>query len=434
MISGPLPEDEPARLQTLGRYVILDTMAEQEFDDATALASYICGTPISLISLVDQKRQWFKSRVGLDVSETSRAESFCAHTLTEPGTLIVEDALRDPRFAENPLVLGDPNIRFYAGAPLIAPNGHVLGTLCVIDTKPRDLAAPQVAALEALARQVMALFESRLRLLDNRKAADALLQSEKLAAVGRLASSIAHEINNPLEAITNLLYLSRRQAILPEVKDLLDQAEIELRRVSIVANQKLRFHKQALEPRAVPCASLVSSTLALYESRLQNAGIVVQERMRVNPPVECWEADISQVLGNLLANAVDAMPNGGRLLVRSRKTRDGKTGGAYFALTVADTGTGMALETRHNAFQPFFTTKGIGGSGLGLWLSKTIMERHGGKISIRSTQRYGCPGTVVVLHLPLRDDVDSPACPPADEASCAWADLRGQTEQSPSRR
>ncbi len=412
-----MPEDETARLQALRRYAILDTMAEQEFDDATALASYICGTPISLISLVDQNRQWFKSKVGLDVSETSRAESFCAHTLTEPRVLVVEDALRDPRFAENPLVLGDPNIRFYAGAPLITPNGHVLGTVCVIDTQPRTLSPPQIAALEALSRQVMALFESRVRLLDNRKAADALLQSEKLAAVGRLASSIAHEINNPLEAVTNLLYLCRRQAIMPDVKQWLDEAEIELRRVSTVANQKLRFHRQALRPKPVCCENLVSSTLALYESRLQNANIVVEQHLREKRPVECWEADICQAIGNLVSNAVDAMPSGGRLVVRSRKTKDWKTGKTYLALTVADTGTGMTLQTQHHAFEPFFTTKGIGGSGLGLWITKTIMERHQGKILVRSTQRPERPGTVVVLQLPLWKEASSPLASPITEAA-----------------
>jgi two-component system, NtrC family, sensor kinase len=418
MVPGPIPEDELARLQALQRYNILDTMAEQEFDDATALASYICGTPISLISLVDQDRQWFKSKVGLDVSQTSRAESFCAHTLTEPRTLIVEDALCDPRFAENPLVLGDPNIRFYAGAPLITPSGHVLGTVCVIDTKPRTLSTPQIAALEALSRQVMALFESRVRLLDNRRAADALLQSEKLAAVGRLASSIAHEINNPLEAVTNLLYLCRRQAIMPDVKQWLDEAEIELRRVSAVANQKLRFQQQPLRPKAVPCGSLITSTLALYESRLQNARIIVEQRMRVNLLVECWESDICQAIGNLVANAVDAMPAGGRLVIRSRKTKDWKTGKRSLAITVADTGIGMAQQTRRSAFEPFFSTKGIGGSGLGLWINKTIMERHRGRILIRSTQRAERSGTVVVLHLPLSSEGNASACTPAMEGAC----------------
>ena len=409
------PDDDSARLQALREYAILDTVSEQEFDDVTALASCICGTPVSLISLIDENRQWFKSKCGFDVFETARCAGFYAQPLTETTTLIIEDVLCDPRFALNPLVLRYPKIRFYAGAPLIGPGGHVLGTLCVIDTEPRTLSAPQVEALEALSRQVVALFESRVRLFDHRKAVGALLQSEKLAAVGRLASSIAHEINNPLEAVTNLLYLSRSHAILPDVKEWLEQAEIELRRVSIVANQKLRFQKQPLGPKAVSSASLVSSTLALYRSRLQNARIVVEERMRVNVSVECCEADICQALGNLVANAIDAMPEGGRLVVRSRRTRNWKTGDAHLALTVADTGSGMAQETRHCAFTPFFTTKGISGSGLGLWISKTIMERHRGKIAMRSNQ---CHGTVVSVHLPILNDLGSPTNPSVVEATC----------------
>jgi len=205
MMSAPIPKNEASRQQTLDRYAILGSLPEQELDDITELASFICDTPISLISLVDKDRQWFKSRVGLDAEQTHRSESFCAHILANNQTLIVQDTLEDERFAENPLVSGDPGIRFYAGAPLVAPNGHILGSLCVIDTKPRSLSARQVNALESLSRQVMTVFESRLGLIEHQRTSSALMQSEKLAAVGRVASSMAHEINNPLEAVTNLL-------------------------------------------------------------------------------------------------------------------------------------------------------------------------------------------------------------------------------------
>ena len=248
MHSAPLPPDEAARIAALRSYSVLDTLPEHEYEDVAALASFICGTPISLISLVDENRQWFKSRVGLDAEETPRVQSFCAHTLTQPETLIVEDAQLDDRFADNPLVTGNPNIRFYAGAPIINAEGHVLGTVCVIDTKPRALSEAQIKALETLSRQVMALLEARLLLNDNKKAATALMQSEKLAAVGRMASSMAHEINNPLEAVTNLLFLARQHAAKPDVVGWLDQAEMELRRISVIANQTLRFHKQSDQP------------------------------------------------------------------------------------------------------------------------------------------------------------------------------------------
>lgn len=156
-----LRTDEKARVDALNRYSILDTSPEQIYDDVTALASLVCGTPISLVSLVDADRQWFKAAVGLEVRETPRAQSFCAHTIGTATTLIVTDAQQDPRFMDNPAVVGDPGIRFYAGAPIVEPSGHVLGTVCVVDTTPRSLSPIQVAALEALARHVMALMEMR---------------------------------------------------------------------------------------------------------------------------------------------------------------------------------------------------------------------------------------------------------------------------------
>jgi GAF domain-containing protein len=164
-----LPVDEKARLTALQRYSILDTLPEQIYDDVTALASLVCGTPMSLVSLVDADRQWFKSTVGVDMRETPRSLSFCAHTLGTAKTLIVKDAQKDPRFLDNPAVTGQPGIRFYAGAPIVEPNGHVLGTVCVIDTAPRALTPIQIAALEALARHTMALMEMRrlLRELSN---------------------------------------------------------------------------------------------------------------------------------------------------------------------------------------------------------------------------------------------------------------------------
>jgi GAF domain-containing protein len=153
--------DENARIAALNRYSILDTLPEQIYDDVTALASLICGTPISLVSLVDADRQWFKAAVGVEIRETPRAQSFCAHTLGTAATLIVRDTLQDPRFMDNPAVVGAPGIRFYAGAPIVEHDGHVLGTVCVIDTEPRSISPIQIAALEALARHTMALMEMR---------------------------------------------------------------------------------------------------------------------------------------------------------------------------------------------------------------------------------------------------------------------------------
>jgi GAF domain-containing protein len=159
----PVPVSEKKRLKVLWQYDVLDTMPEEVFDDLTELAARICDAPIALITLVDENRQWFKAKVGVTINETSRDISFCGHAISQTDLFIVPDATKDKRFSNNPLVVSDPKIRFYAGAPLITPDGHALGTLCVIDNKPRELRPAQKQALRVLARHVMTQLELRHR-------------------------------------------------------------------------------------------------------------------------------------------------------------------------------------------------------------------------------------------------------------------------------
>ena len=187
MITPSVPQDEALRLQTLREYDILDSLEEQAFNDITFLASWICNAPIAVITLIDADRQWFKAKVGVQATQTPREHAFCAHAILDPETvLVVNDATADPRFSGNPLVTGEPRIRFYAGAPLVAPNGQALGTMCVVDQHPRDIDADRIMALQALSRQVMSQMELRRvmhRMADYQgqiESANALLRASSL--------------------------------------------------------------------------------------------------------------------------------------------------------------------------------------------------------------------------------------------------------------
>ena len=186
--------NEKARLQALHKYKILDTDPEKAFDDLAILASQICQTPVALISLIDSNRQWFKSKVGVNVSETSREVSFCATAIEQPDLFVVPDASKDPRFSTNPFVVSDPKIRFYAGAPYTSSDGHPLGTLCVVDMVPRQLTSSQKNALLALSRQVQAQFELRKNLIELRAALEAreLAEAERDRTILDLEQALEH--------------------------------------------------------------------------------------------------------------------------------------------------------------------------------------------------------------------------------------------------
>ncbi|WP_051978569.1 PAS domain-containing protein [Edaphobacter aggregans] len=245
-----------------------------------------------------------------------------------------------------------------------------------------------------------------------KKAEQALVQSEKLAAVGRLASSISHEINNPLEAITNLLYLIATSDELPtSLADYVQTAQSELSRVCQIATQTLRFHRQAVSATHVAAQDLVEAVLNLYQGRLANSGIRVETSFSSSSHILCFENDIRQVLNNLIANALDAMrQTGGRLLVRAHDATDHACDGAGvrrgIRITIADTGHGMSPDVRARIFEPFYTTKELNGTGLGLWISHGIVTRHQGRISLRSTQHPVHHGTIFSLFLPCVENAE----------------------------
>jgi PAS domain S-box-containing protein len=244
-----------------------------------------------------------------------------------------------------------------------------------------------------------------LEVTHQKKAENALIQSEKLAAVGRLASSISHEINNPLEAITNLLYLIALSDDLPaSIEAYVQTAQSELSRVCQIATQTLRFHRQAVRATNVTAADLVDAVLNLYQGRLANSSIRVEATYATQTRILCFENDIRQALNNLIANAIDAMRQGGRLIVRAHDTTDNSdgypAGRQGIRITIADTGHGMSPEVRARLFEPFYTTKDLNGTGLGLWISAGIVKRHQGRLTFRSTQHPIHHGTIFSLFLP----------------------------------
>jgi PAS domain S-box-containing protein len=259
-------------------------------------------------------------------------------------------------------------------------------------------------------REVEAIAAVIQEITHQKKAEHALVQSEKLAAVGRLASSISHEINNPLEAITNLLYLIGESEELPaSLLEYVQTAQSELSRVCQIATQTLRFHRQAVSATYITARDLVEAVLNLYQGRLANSGITVETSFATSKQILCLENDIRQVLNNLIANAIDAMRRGGRLLVRAHNATDLVHTGLRkgIRITVADTGHGMSPEVRSRIFEPFYTTKELNGTGLGLWISMGIVGRHHGRLTLRSTQHPIHHGTIFSLFLPCLDTVEN---------------------------
>ena len=235
----------------------------------------------------------------------------------------------------------------------------------------------------------------------------ALRESEKLAAVGRLAASIAHEINNPLESVMNLLYLARQADDEAPRDQYLAMADKELQRVAQITSQSLRFYRQSTKPQAVRCKDLLESVLDVYEARAANLNIQIELRERMAESIVCLESEIRQVLSNLIRNAMDAMHGKpGRLLVRSRESTDWKSQRRGVTLTFADTGSGISPETMAKLYTAFFTTKGIAGTGLGLWVSAEIVKRHQGKLRARSQHKPGSSWTVFQLFLPYQGPVE----------------------------
>jgi signal transduction histidine kinase len=241
---------------------------------------------------------------------------------------------------------------------------------------------------------------------ERRRAEDALRRTEKLAAAGRLAASIAHEINNPLEAVTNLLFLIRQAPLDPQSAGYAQLAAHEVARVSEITQQTLRFYRQSTMPTVTNVCELVDSVFTLHHGRIASMQIHVDRRYDGNVQLFCFAGELRQLVANLIGNAIDAMtPDGGRLSLSVRYARSLQNPDELgVRITVADTGVGMTREVQARIFEPFFTTKEATGTGLGLWISAEIIRKHNGSVHVRSLARMSkdspC-GTVITVYFPL---------------------------------
>jgi PAS domain S-box-containing protein len=237
--------------------------------------------------------------------------------------------------------------------------------------------------------------------ISRRKQAEQLLeQQEQMATIGRLTSSIVHEINNPLEAVINLVYLAQSSADLEQARPYLRDAEQELVRACEITTQGLQFHRQHWAPTSANVVNIVQSVLTLFRGKFKTARVQVEFKTDDAPELTCFAGEMRQVFVNLIGNAVESMPEGGQLKLRIRPGTDWRSGHHGVRITIADTGSGMSPETRRRMYDAFYTTKGPGGSGLGLWVTANIVRKHQGSMHVRSKRTARSGGTVFTLIFP----------------------------------
>jgi signal transduction histidine kinase len=369
--AAKLPSNEQQRLAALRDYDILDTEREEGFDDLTRVAALICGTPMALVSLIDEDRQWFKSSVGLDVRETPRNLAFCAHAILQEKVFVVPDAFKDARFHDNALVTGAPHLRFYAGAPLQTPDGYALGTLCVLDRVPRDLNDAQKEALEALARQAMVQMELRRT----------LKEAERTARYrSRLMAVMGHDLKQPVSVIHMCLNLLAPQLTSAEDKETLGFAMAAVDTLSDELDalaHASRLDQESLRIAKVPVQRVFDSIDDNWRLRARRKGL----SLRFLPSAAILDTDerlLGTILGNLVGNAIKYTATGGVLVGLRRR-------GQPLRIEVWDTGVGIPEGQRDKIFESFNQLDSYcEGIGLGLAIVRRTAELLGSDIQVRS--------------------------------------------------
>lgn len=390
MIKATKPDDEPERLEALKRYKILDTLPEDDFDNITELASSICDTKISLITLLSADRQFFKSRKGFEIKETSREVAFCAHAIQNPQKMmIVNDTTLDERFKDNPLVKNDPKIAFYAGMPLMTEDGYALGTLCVLDTKPKVLKVEQINALKHLTKLVMNLLELRKKTED--LAVTQKLISTYQAQTEQLVYTIAHDLKSPISSIhgfLSLLKIEEESHFSENSRKYIDFAFQSSEKMTELINEMLTFAKigsENLDKDMVNVESIIDDIIKLNLPEINKKNIQISVENLTY--LKTQKTPFSIVLRNLINNAIKYKSEERPLQIKiSMEDRSSE-----WVIHVKDNGKGVKSEHLHKIFVPFFKEKrnSDNGVGLGLAVCKKIVLNLGGNIWVNSEMDKG---------------------------------------------
>lgn len=418
MPPAPIPPNESSRLASLISCNILDTPPEEGFDSLTRLASSLCRAPIALISLVDEDRQWFKSHVGVDVTQTSRDAAFCGYAILNDGPLVISDALHDERTYDNPLVSGPPGIRFYAGVPLVVEGGMPLGTLCVIDVVPREPTEEMLDHLKALALQAASQLELR-------RAATRLEHARRTAEKANQAKSaflahMSHEVRTPLTSIvgyTDLLRAGGTPAAdtAPAVDAIARNASHLLQVVNDILDvSKIEAGMMEIERRPVDLVSVLADLIRLAEPRASKKSLPLEITFRTSTPasIETDALRLRQILLNLVYNAIK-FTDTGRISIDVSADAEGRS----LTIEVRDTGPGMTPEqvetiSRFEAFRQAdnSTTRRFGGTGLGLRIAHTLATLLDGHLTIESAVGKGSRFAITLnnLHVGAGDSRRSP--------------------------
>jgi signal transduction histidine kinase len=389
---APLPVDEAARLAALFDTQVLDTPPEEDFDDIAQLASEICGTPMGLVSLVDQDRQWFKAKVGLEIAETSRDLSFCAYAINGHDLLEVPDASRDVRFADNPVVKSeDLGIRFYAGAPVVLDGTHSVGTVCVVDHVPRELTGEQRRSLRSLARHAAVQLELRRYARHAGEIADRLRQLDRMK--DSFLANVSHELRTPLATIRGYLEILLESDFDGETsRRFLSVMERNSDRLLRLIEELLQVARQnedlaRLDLAELDLADLTHQVIAGCRPLADHKQITLRDRTARPAPARGDARRLAQALNHLVVNAIKFTGPDGEITVDS--VTDDEP-----ALIISDNGVGIHSDDLPHVFDRFYRcaaadVMAVPGPGLGLSIVKSIIEAHHGSIHVTSEPGVG---------------------------------------------